>query len=103
MQEMPVTEPAFHTKWMLRLVAGSHEMSMTVKGTGLIANIIRSIVGGFNVKKKVRNAQSNRGKHTCNIAENMTLENTVATIQHLASQMSVVFIMTVQNIDRIWF
>ncbi|XP_049863736.1 protein sneaky [Schistocerca gregaria] len=38
---------------------GSHDMSIEVKGTGLIAKIVRSIVKGFNIKKRVKYFTSN--------------------------------------------
>ena len=34
-------------------------MSISIKGTGMIANLVRSIVKGFNFKRKVRVVHSN--------------------------------------------
>lgn len=35
-------------------------MSLNVKGTGMIANMVRSIVKGFNFKRRVRVIHSNK-------------------------------------------
>ena len=48
---------------MRRLVnffLGEHDMSLTVKGTGMIANMVRSIVKGFNFKRRVHVIHSNK-------------------------------------------
>lgn len=38
---------------------GHHDLYLEVKGTGLIASLLRSIVKGFNVKKRIRTVKSN--------------------------------------------
>lgn len=38
---------------------GHHDLFLQVKGTGLIASILRSIVKGFNLKKRIRTVKSN--------------------------------------------
>ncbi|KAF5307692.1 hypothetical protein FQR65_LT06747 [Abscondita terminalis] len=38
---------------------GRHDMMLQVKGTGLIASMLRSVVKGFNIKKRIKKIQSN--------------------------------------------
>ncbi|GLV37969.1 sneaky [Carabus blaptoides fortunei] len=38
---------------------GKHDMMLEVRGTGLIASILRSIVKGFNIKKRIKIVRSN--------------------------------------------
>ncbi|XP_046385886.1 protein sneaky isoform X2 [Ischnura elegans] len=38
---------------------GKHELIMKVKGTGMMAHLVRSILGGFNIKQQVQNQRSN--------------------------------------------
>lgn len=38
---------------------GHHDMMLKVKGTGMIASLLRSIVRGFNVKKRIKIIRSN--------------------------------------------
>ncbi|XP_015123497.1 protein sneaky [Diachasma alloeum] len=39
--------------------AGHHDLNIDVKGTGVIASLIRSVVKGFNVKKRIKMVVSN--------------------------------------------
>ncbi|XP_017773927.1 PREDICTED: DC-STAMP domain-containing protein 1 [Nicrophorus vespilloides] len=39
--------------------AGSHDMLLQVKGTGMIARLLRSVVRGFNIKKRIKTIRSN--------------------------------------------
>lgn len=39
--------------------SGQHDMLLLVKGTGMIASLLRSVVKGFNVKKRIRTVRSN--------------------------------------------
>ncbi|XP_023017807.1 ubiquitin protein ligase sneaky isoform X2 [Leptinotarsa decemlineata] len=41
------------------LQTGHHDLMLEVKGTGLIASVLRSLVRGFNVKKRIRIERSN--------------------------------------------
>lgn len=41
---------------------GSHDLMLKVKGTGMIAKLVRSIIKGFNIKKRVKTHTSNEGK-----------------------------------------
>ncbi|KAJ3643166.1 hypothetical protein Zmor_025892 [Zophobas morio] len=38
---------------------GRHDMKLEVKGTGLIANLLRSVIKGFNIKKRIHIERSN--------------------------------------------
>ncbi|PSN40459.1 hypothetical protein C0J52_24392 [Blattella germanica] len=38
---------------------GSHDLILKIKGTGMIANLVRSIFGGFNIRKRVKSIQNN--------------------------------------------
>ncbi|XP_022909836.1 protein sneaky [Onthophagus taurus] len=38
---------------------GHHDMMLQIKGTGMIATLLRSLVKGFNVKKRIRAIRSN--------------------------------------------
>lgn len=38
---------------------GHHDIKLQVKGTGMIANLLRSVVRGFNVKKRIKYVRSN--------------------------------------------
>lgn len=39
--------------------AGHHDMTLEVRGTGVIASLIRSVIRGFNVKRRVKTVVSN--------------------------------------------
>ncbi|XP_012231524.1 protein sneaky [Linepithema humile] len=39
--------------------AGHHDMILEVRGTGMIASLIRSVIRGFNVKRRVKTVMSN--------------------------------------------
>lgn len=39
--------------------SGHHDMMLQVKGTGMIAGLLRSIVKGFNIKKRIKTVRSN--------------------------------------------
>ncbi|KAF5272222.1 hypothetical protein FQA39_LY01304 [Lamprigera yunnana] len=39
---------------------GHHDMMLKVEGTGMIASILRSVVKGFNIKKRIRSITSNK-------------------------------------------
>ncbi|XP_015586402.1 E3 ubiquitin-protein ligase DCST1 [Cephus cinctus] len=39
--------------------AGRHDMTLDVRGTGMIATMIRSVIKGFNVKKRIKTVVSN--------------------------------------------
>ncbi|XP_011153575.1 E3 ubiquitin-protein ligase DCST1 [Harpegnathos saltator] len=39
--------------------AGHHDVNLEIRGTGMIASLIRSLVRGFNVKKRVKTVVSN--------------------------------------------
>lgn len=39
---------------------GHHDMTLEVKGTGMIATLLRSVVKGFNIKKRVKIVRSNK-------------------------------------------
>lgn len=41
------------------LQVGHHDLLLEVKGTGLIATLLRSVVRGFNVKKRIRTLRTN--------------------------------------------
>ncbi|KAF7271176.1 hypothetical protein GWI33_015914 [Rhynchophorus ferrugineus] len=41
------------------LTTGQHDLLLDIKGTGMIASILRSLVKGFNVKKRIRMVRSN--------------------------------------------
>ncbi|XP_030768206.1 protein sneaky [Sitophilus oryzae] len=41
------------------LTTGKHDLVLEVKGTGMIASILRSLVKGFNVKKRIRMVRNN--------------------------------------------
>jgi hypothetical protein len=41
--------------------SGSHDLILKVKGTGMIANMVRSLLGGFNIRQRVKNFYSNEG------------------------------------------
>lgn len=61
----PSPSKNFKTKLLNELllffkVSGEHDMSITVRGTGMIANLVRSIVKGFNFKRRVRIIHSNK-------------------------------------------
>ncbi|XP_065156113.1 protein sneaky-like [Atheta coriaria] len=38
---------------------GHHDMMLQIKGTGMIANLLRSVVKGFNIKKRIKSMRSN--------------------------------------------
>ncbi|XP_066589961.1 protein sneaky [Prorops nasuta] len=38
---------------------GHHDMTLDIRGTGLIASLIRSVISGFNIKRRVKNVVSN--------------------------------------------
>ncbi|EFA10523.1 protein sneaky [Tribolium castaneum] len=38
---------------------GRHDMKLEVKGTGMIANLLRSVIKGFNIKKRIHIERSN--------------------------------------------
>lgn len=38
---------------------GRHDMSLKVKGTGMIASLLRSVVRGFNIKKRIKLVRTN--------------------------------------------
>ncbi|XP_018335515.1 E3 ubiquitin-protein ligase DCST1 [Agrilus planipennis] len=40
---------------------GHHDMTIKVKGTGLIAGLLRSVVKGFNFKKRIKSYKTNQG------------------------------------------
>lgn len=39
--------------------SGHHDMTLQVKGTGMIASLLRSVVKGFNIKKRIKMIRSN--------------------------------------------
>lgn len=39
---------------------GHHDLMIQVKGTGMIASLLRSVVKGFNIKKRVKRVRSNK-------------------------------------------
>lgn len=39
--------------------AGHHDMSLEIRGSGIIASLIRNVVRGFNVKKRIKRVISN--------------------------------------------
>lgn len=39
---------------------GHHDLVIQVKGTGMIASLLRSVVRGFNIKKRIKRVQSNK-------------------------------------------
>lgn len=39
---------------------GHHDLLIQVKGTGMIASLLRSVVKGFNIKKRVKRVRSNK-------------------------------------------
>lgn len=39
---------------------GHHDLVIQVKGTGMIASLLRSVVKGFNIKKRVKRVRSNK-------------------------------------------
>lgn len=39
---------------------GHHDLMIQVKGTGMIASLLRSVVRGFNIKKRVKRVRSNK-------------------------------------------
>jgi hypothetical protein len=41
--------------------SGSHDLTLKVKGTGIIATLVRSILGGLNIRKRIKNIWSNEG------------------------------------------
>ncbi|XP_060528323.1 protein sneaky [Cylas formicarius] len=41
------------------LTVGKHDLLLEVKGTGMIASVLRSLVRGFNIKKRIRVQRSN--------------------------------------------
>lgn len=47
--------------------SGSHDLILKVKGTGMIANLVRSVLGQFNIRKRVKNMLTNEGTflHKC--------------------------------------
>ncbi|XP_069686085.1 protein sneaky [Periplaneta americana] len=38
---------------------GAHDLILKVKGTGMIATLVRSVLGGFNIRKRVKTLRSN--------------------------------------------
>lgn len=41
--------------------SGSHNLTLKVKGTGIIPTLVRSILGALNIRKRVKNIWSNEG------------------------------------------
>ncbi|KAJ8978447.1 hypothetical protein NQ317_017650 [Molorchus minor] len=41
------------------LQTGKHDLLLEIKGTGMIASLLRSLLKGFNVKKRIRMEKSN--------------------------------------------
>ncbi|XP_071447945.1 protein sneaky [Hetaerina americana] len=41
--------------------AGKHDLTIKVKGTGMMARLVRSVLGGFNIKQEMHNKRSNLG------------------------------------------
>lgn len=39
---------------------GHHDLSIQVKGTGMVASLLRSVVKGFNIKKRMKRVRSNK-------------------------------------------
>jgi hypothetical protein len=54
------------------LFLGSHDLILKVKGTGMIANMVRSILGSFNIRQRVKNAFDNEGIFSHTISSNLT-------------------------------
>jgi hypothetical protein len=50
--------------------SGSHDLILKVKGTGMIANMVRSLLGGFNIRQRVKNFYSNEGIFSHTICSN---------------------------------
>ncbi|XP_012260976.2 protein sneaky-like [Athalia rosae] len=40
--------------------SGRHDMSLEVRGTGIIASLVRSVIGGFNGKRRIKTVTSNQ-------------------------------------------
>ncbi|CAG9772832.1 unnamed protein product [Ceutorhynchus assimilis] len=41
------------------LTTGKHDLVLTIKGTGMIATLLRSLIKGFNIKKRIKVERSN--------------------------------------------
>ncbi|XP_051160811.1 protein sneaky [Leptopilina boulardi] len=55
-ETLDIIKRHFHLEFSQK---GHHDMSIDVRGTGLIASLVRSVIRGFNIKKRINTIVSN--------------------------------------------